>query len=239
MTESGRNHWHRVLTVADMIQPAEYLILTLPDEQLPMKFHPQVISIDGDQLGLKLPFRWWQFFEFTPGMTVRLSLLHPDGVFFITGLIKQVNFNKQPNLLVAHDNAIKRDQRRFFYRVNVDQEIVIKELVFPEGQRIMNCPARISDISAGGLGLTVEIFLPPGTVLTLKDLLVLLLEEPMPREDCQLQVVWCRKSKRQTYRIGACFNYADVRAQDEMVKMINQVQRLKLIKYPQVRGARK
>ncbi len=237
MTKPARGRRPRSPAVANMLKQEAYLILTMPDEQLPMKFHPRVERLVGDLLGLKLPACWWQFFEFAPGMSVRLTMLQPEGVFFITGKVKEVNLNKQPNLLVQHDQIIKRDQRRFFYRVQIDQEAAIKALHFPEGERLKNCPVRLSDISAGGLGFTAGLFLPPGTMVIMENLLPPLLDEPSSREEHQLHVVWCHKNRRQDYRVGACFDYPNPKAQDDMVKMINQVQRIKLNKYSQVRDS--
>jgi len=165
MADQNKEPWHKVLVINDIFHQDDFIILTLPNQQFPMKFHPQIHQLEKKQIGLRLPLRWWQFFEFTVGMKVRLTKLPPDGVFFISGTVNQVNFNKLPSISVHHDGAIKRDQRRFFYRVTVEHEFIVKDILLPEGQRIMNCPAYLFDVSAGGIGLGVKTFLPPGTTI--------------------------------------------------------------------------
>lgn len=235
MASERNQSWKKVLLINDVFHQDDYVILTLPNQQFPMKFHPRIHEVEKNQLGLKLPRRWWQFMDFQQGTLVRLTKLHHEGVFFISGSVTQVNYHQWPNIRIRHDGAIKRDQRRFFYRVSMDNDVEIKDLLLPEGQRIMNCPGILYDVSAGGVGLGIKTFLPPGTNLHISNIFAPLLNEDNEKS-YELQVVWCRVQRGGGYRLGACFIYPDNKAQDEMVAMINQIQRIKMIKYYHIRN---
>lgn len=234
MAAEKKETWQKVLLINDIFRLNDYVILTLPQKKLPVKFHPQIYLVNEQFLGIKLPDHWWRFFNFELGMEIRLTQLHRDGVFFTTGEIVEISYQKVPNIVIHHDNNIRRDQRRFFYRVAIDRELTIKDVKMPEGQRILNLSTMLMDLSAGGVGLTSTVFLPPGTVMKIRNLLYPMLPERRNQEH-QLHVVWCTVKRPTGFRVGACFDYPHERAQDAMVSMINQVQRIRLTHHYQVR----
>jgi len=98
-------------------------------------------------------------------------------------------------------------------------------------------PATLSDISAGGIGFVLASFLPPGTRLITCDLLSPVIPE-MESHVYRLETVWCSIKRPFGYRLGAKFYYPAEKDQDEMVRMINRLQMLRLSKYCRIVGGR-
>lgn len=226
--------WPKELSVSDVFRLHDYIILTLPEKKMPMKFHPQICMQHDRLIGLELPSRWWQFMEFDLGLNVRLTKLHQDGVFYTSGRVTGINLNKLPSIEITHNGTVKRDQRRFFYRVSVDQQIMIDEITGSGKKSIINCPAVLLDVSAGGIGFGINQFLAPGTVLKVSNLLYPLLSDT-GESFYELQVIWCTVQRKYGYRAGACFNYPREKDRDQMAKMVHQVQRLRMNRYYHVK----
>jgi hypothetical protein len=215
-------HWLKKLTTKEMLEPGSRIVLILASKKSPVKFRTEVGFLQDQVLGLNLPGAWWKLAEFLPGMAVRLYKSLPEGVFYAKGTILEIHQPSPPHLIIECSREINRDQRRLFFRLAAEREFHFNAIVLPEGIGVESCPFQLTDISAGGIGFNLPIFLPPGTRMESEDLLLIL--EPEGCFPCCLEVVWCRTFRPRGYRLGARFLHADTQAQDRIARIIHQLQ---------------
>ncbi|NTV51419.1 MAG: hypothetical protein HGA76_00185 [Candidatus Firestonebacteria bacterium] len=218
------------VSAGDIFSPGHKIILSLQDARYPLRFHPWVRGCDHRVLTLELPDRWWRLTAFLPDMRVELSTVREDTIYGLKGRILEVS-QRPPGMIVEHANQLERVQRRTFYRLDHRARVIITQAVFPEGQRLGPWEAWVTDISAGGLGLRVGQFLPPETALSIDKLWEHQDPQMFEAEPYLLKVRWCRVHHPDGFKIGARFEFQDVKASDRMARIVHQLQVLRLARY--------
>jgi c-di-GMP-binding flagellar brake protein YcgR len=219
-----------VLSAVEVFMVGHKIILALQDARYPLRFHPWVRACDHHHLSLDLPDRWWQLATFLPDMRVDLTTVREDTIYGLKGRILEVS-QRPPSLIVEHGNQLERVQRRTFYRLDHRARVVLKQAVLPEGNVLGPLEGWVTDISAGGLGLRLGQFLPPETVITIEKLLDHQELQAPEGEPHLLKIRWCRVHHPEGFRLGARFEFQDVKACDRMARLVSQLQVLRLARY--------
>lgn len=220
----------------DIFLVGKKIILAVEDVRYPLRFHPWVNSCDQQTIALDLPDQWWTLSTLTPGMDVQLTTVREECIYGLKGKVQQVNHALRPSLVVLHDNQILRIQRRTFYRLEQKAPLVISRAVLPEGNVLGPLPATLLDISAGGIGCRLERFLPPESRLEIARLFDALISVGF-NEGYMLEVRWCRPSQPEGYRLGASFEFENIKDHDRVARIINQLQIVRLSRYTRILGS--
>lgn len=230
------NPWIREVSPEEVFLGADDVLLSVAEKKVPFKLKARVEYHDPERLGLILPKGWWRFIRLEPGLEVKLTRLYLGGLYNLWGVILEAQPGQRP-VAIRHENTVERSQRRFFYRVRFEQPFRIQSALLPDGQAHQDLTGSLEDISAGGIGFSLNVFLPPSTQLRADNLLSPILVSAQG-VDSRLEVVWCRASRPRGYRLGARFLYESKQEQELMVKLMNQLQRQWLSRYYHVIGER-
>lgn len=223
------------LQAEEIFHPGAELLLALEAEKVPLKFNAQIAFFNEHRLELNMPDHWWKLVPFEEAMPVRMTIYHQGGMYTLFGTIQKLMPERLPSLIITHENKIKRNQRRMFFRVKMDKPFLIAKVHLPEKECLRNIPATLSDISAGGIGFKSAVFLPQGSIVNTHDLFDGIFKDTVVKRH-RMEIAWCRVQRPLGYRLGAGFLHASQREQDQMVQIVNQLQRIHLSKYYHIVG---
>ncbi|MEW6517334.1 MAG: PilZ domain-containing protein [candidate division FCPU426 bacterium] len=218
-----RTERSETMRIEQVFSPHSLLRLIYLDQHRPVQFKARVVGGESGRLELELPEGWWRLrAEGARTQTVRLMRLFQGGLYTQEAVIREER-PQGSHLVVELTGELQRSQRRQFYRVPVGTTLQAEEMPARGGTAGEALQMTLEDISAGGAGLVVPVFLAPGNRLRLKKAPALPggLEAHWPAE---LEVVWCRVRRPHGFRVGARFVFATDLEQETLARMINRLQ---------------
>ncbi len=216
--------------IEDVFLPGRKVVLSVAESRFPLRFHPVINRLEPRRLALDLPPRWERFGMLSVGTRVYVSIHVSNSLYGLDGEIAGIDPEASPSLWVDHDGQLKQVQRRTYYRLDYQAPLTIVRVVLPSGEDMGPLSGTLVDLSAGGIGFTLERPLPPDTLLDLPRLFEPLVLLPQP-DAHRLSVRWCRPQASGGFRAGAIFCFADPEEQDRVARIVHQLQHIRLSRY--------
>lgn len=216
--------------IEDVFQPGRKVVLSVAESRFPLRFHPVIHRLEPRRVALDLPSRWDRFGMLSVGTRVHVSIHVENSLYGLDGEIEEIHSDAWPSLWVRHDGELKQVQRRTFYRLDYQAPLTIGRVVMPNGEDAGSLEGTLIDLSAGGIGFTLDRPLPPETLLDLPRLFEPLVLLPQP-DAHRLSVRWCRPQASGGFRVGAIFCFADAEEQDLVARIVHQLQLIRLSRY--------
>jgi c-di-GMP-binding flagellar brake protein YcgR len=218
------------MNVEDIFLPGHKVLLSVTQAHFPLRFQPVVHLLEPRRMALNLPPKWSRFGMLEVGTQVHLSSQRDECIYGLTGEIESVAADELPSLWVRHDGQVQRVQRRTFYRLDYQAPLTIGRAVLPSEESLGPMAGTLLDVSAGGIGFTLDRELPPETLLEVPRLFEPLVLLPQP-DSHLLDVRWCRDQREGGFRVGAAFRFADAAEQDRVARIVHQLQLIRLSRY--------
>jgi c-di-GMP-binding flagellar brake protein YcgR len=235
MNHQNLPKWINTPPLQSIFHEGGEVLLTPVQKKSPIKLRARIVAVQNGTLGLKLPEGWRNFLTLDAGAAVLLTRMYEGGLYQLRAEVVRTSCSEVPALVIRHEKMVNREQRRLFYRVVMQKPFIVSGIKTPEGEELRPQPAILNDISATGIGFTLSVFLPPETKFTAEEFLT-----PPLKEAADLafagRVVWCRSRRPFGFRLGAEFIHSSVQEQDNMARLVNRLQMLRLSKYYHILG---